>query len=306
VNDKIMKKIVFLAGLTLLMAASCSKESFNEVTNNTPEVPDTVTLVPVHVHVSDFSQTQEDFPETRTTSTPNSYSGVKAMILAFYSGDTEVYKTTQFKGSMGETETFGEFTLSLPIGKYTMIVLGYGYFDGDELTLTSPTQAAYSSDRPRETFSATQTVNITTTEAVEVSATLSRIVSKLQIVSTDGRTDDAANIRITFSAGGKAFNPTTGLATVNTGFNNTLSIGAKVGNTSNSAAYLFLETDEQTMNVTIETLDAQGNTIKSSAVNNVSFKRNRVTKLLGRLYTGGVSSSFRLATDWLDDTVINF
>ena len=200
-----MKKIVFVAGLFLLMAASCSKETVNEVINNTPEVADRDTLVPVHVHVNDFSIIQEDFPETRSNPQTPTASGVKAMTLAFYNGDTEVYKTTQLKDDATQTNTFGEFECALPKGTYTMVVLGYGYFEGDVLTLTSPTQAAYTSNRPRETFAATEAVNITTTQAVEVSTTLSRIVSRLQIVSTDGRTDDAANVRVTFSAGGKAF-----------------------------------------------------------------------------------------------------
>ena len=300
-----MKKIVFIAGLALLLAAtSCSNESDNEVINHDAEVIDS--LAPVHVYVDGFSQTMEDFPETRTTSSAANYGNVKAMTLAFYDGDTEIYKTTQLKTTMPEGTNFGEFNLSLPVGSYTMVVLGYGYFDGDELSLTSPTQAAYTSDRPRETFSATETVDITSTEAVEVSATLSRIVSRLQLVSSDGRTDDAANVRITFSAGGKAFNPTTGLATVNTGFSNILSINGNVGTKFNSIAYLFLDTDEQTMDVTIDVLNTADNSISHKELKNVSFKRNRTTKLTGLLYTAGISSSFLLETDWLEDFTVTF
>lgn len=301
-----MKKIVFVAGLFLLLAASCSKETVNEVINNTPEVAERDTLVPVHVHVNDFSIIQEDFPETRTASTLDSYNGVKAMTLAFYNGDTEVYKTTQLKDDATQTNTFGEFECALPKGTYTMVVLGYGYFEGDELTLTSPTQAAYTSVRPRETFAATEAVNITTTQAVKVSTTLSRIVSRLQIVSTDGRTDDAANVRVTFSAGGKAFNPTTGLATVNTGFNNTLSVTGSVGTKFNSIAYLFLNTDEQTMDVTIDVLNTAGTSISHRKLSDVPFKRNRSTKITGVLYSAPLSTSFLIDTDWLDEVIVGF
>lgn len=301
-----MKKIVFVAGLFLLLAASCSKETVNEVINNTPEVADRDTLVPVHVHVNDFSIIQEDFPETRTASTLDSYNGVKAMTLAFYNGDTEVYKTTQLKDDATQANTFGEFECALPKGTYTMVVLGYGYFEGDVLTLTSPTQAAYTSLRPRETFAATEAVNITTTQAVEVSTTLSRIVSRLHIVSTDGRTDDAANVRVTFSAGGKAFNPTTGLATVNTGFNNTLSVTESVGTKCNSIAYLFLNTDEQTMDVTIDVLNTAGTSISHRELSGVPFKRNRSTKITGVLYSAPLSTSFLIDTDWLDEVIVGF
>ena len=294
-----MKKIVFVAGLFLLLAASCSKETVNEVINNTPEVAERDTLVPVHVHVNDFSIIQEDFPETRSNPQTPTASGVKAMTLAFY-------KTTQLKDDATQANTFGEFKCALPKGTYTMVVLGYGYFEGDVLTLTSPTQAAYTSDRPRETFAATEAVNITTTQAVEVSTTLSRIVSRLQIVSTDGRTDDAANVRVTFSAGGKAFNPTTGLATVNTGFNNTLSVTGSVGTKFNSIAYLFLNTDEQTMDVTIDVLNTAGTSISHRDLSGVPFKRNRSTKITGVLYSAPLSTSFLIDTNWLDEVIVGF
>lgn len=301
-----MKKMVFVAGLFLLLAASCSKETVNEVINNTPEVAEGDTLVPVHVHVNDFSIIQEDFPETRSNPQTPTASGVKAMTLAFYNGDTEVYKTTQQKDDATQANTFGEFECALPKGTYTMVVLGYGYFEGDVLTLTSPNQAAYTSLRPRETFAATEAVNITTTQAVKVSTTLSRIVSRLHIVSTDGRTDDAANVRVTFSAGGKAFNPTTGLATVNTGFNNTLSVTGSVGTKFNSIAYLFLNTDEQTMDVTIDVLNTAGTSISHRDLSGVPFKRNRSTKITGVLYSAPLSTSFLIDTNWLDEVIVGF
>ena len=292
-----------------MIAASCSNESVNDVENAVENVQ-----VPVQVYVSDFSVSQEEFPSgptrsgaargtTRAAADPATYDGVKALTLAFYAGDgTEAFKTTQTKGALEEGETFGEFTLSLPMGNYTMVVLGYGKSEDDDLVLTSPTQAEYTGAHARETFATTQPVNITSTSAVNLSATLNRIIAKLQVVSTDGRTANATNVRMTMSAGGKSFSPTTGLATVNTGFSNTVGISAAAGSTSSSISYLFLATDEQTMDVTIETLDEDGAVLFSKTVNNVPFKRNRVTKLTGTMYTNNsVSGGFQIETEWLSD-----
>lgn len=113
--------------------------------------------------------------------------------------------------------------------------------------------------------------------------------------------ENAVSVRTTLSAGGKVFNPTTGLATSNTGFVNTLPIQSTVGNSTNSITYLFLATDEQTMNVTIDVLDANGNSISHKVVNNVPFQRNRMTVLTGSLYSSGSNGSFQVETDWLDD-----
>ena len=292
-----------------MIAASCSNESVNDVENAVENVQ-----VPVLVHVSDFSVSQEEFSggptrsgaargTTRAAADPATYDGVKALTLAFYAGDgTEAYKHEQVKGSLEEGETFGEFALSLPMGSYTMVVIGHGLNDGEPtVTLTSPTEATFGEYPARETFATTQTVNITNTSAVDISATLSRIIAKLKVVSTDGRTANAANVRMTMSAGGKSFNPTTGLATIDTGFVNTVGISAAAGSTSSSVSYLFLATDEQTMDVTIETLDEDGAVLFSKTVNNVPFKRNRVTKLTGAMYTNNsVSGGFQIETAWED------
>lgn len=295
-----MKKNMILAGFALLFAA-CSNNDSDINVNNSNE------LVPVKVHVSGFSVSQEDFPATRAAQDVADYNGVKAVTLAFYSGSTEVLKTTQFREDASTYDAFGDFECSLPMGSYTMVVIARGQGDNDVFTLTSPTEAAYTGDHSRETFACTQAVNITSTDAVDISATLNRIVAKLQVFSTDGRTANATNVRMTFAAGGKAFNPTTGLATSNTGFANTVPISAAVGSTSNSVSYLFLTTDEQNVDVTIETLDGEGNTLFTKTIENVPFKRNRVTKLTGAMYTNeSIDGGFQLNSDWLSDYNADF
>ena len=294
-----MKNSILIAGM-ILLAASCSNdECGNFVENNGG-------YTPVTVSVSGFSVEQGDFPGTggmtRATAVGD-YTGVKFLTLAFYaSNGTEVYKHTQEKGNLEQGETFGEFSTPLPIGSYTMVVLGYVLYDDDALTLTSPTQAEWTVNAPRETFAATQEVNVTNTTALNLSATLDRIVAQLKVISTDKRTANVEKVRMTFAAGGKQFSPTTGLATVNTGSVSTVSAGVAVGGRSGSIGYVFLATDEQTMDVTIETLDAQGNTIFSKTVENVPFQRNRQTKLTGAIYSASAAAgSFEVNTDWLAD-----
>ena len=285
---------------TFVVACSNEPEIVNGVNNNE-------TLVPVRVHVDGFSVTQEDFPDTRAATALTSYTDINAVTLAFYNGATETYKVTQEKGSLAEGETFGNFSLSLPMASYTMVVLAYHTSEGNPLVLTSPTLAAYTGDRSYETFATTQAVNTTNTNAVDISATLDRIVTGLRVVSTDGKTDNVSNVRMTMSAGGMSFNPTTGFATSNTGYVNTVSVSAAVGSTSRSISYFFLTTDEQTMDVTIETLDADGKTLFSKTVKNVPLKRNRVTILTGAMYTvTSLSGSFQVEKTWLDETNVSF
>lgn len=298
-----MKQKLFFAGLILLFAA-CSKESINVVDNAQTEE---TTTAPVRVHVNNFVVEMGDFSgTTRAAQDVADYNNVKAITLAFYKGETEVYKHEQVKDAL-VNETFGEFSTTLPLGSYKMVVIARSYIEGDVFTLTSPTEAAYTGTS-RETFAYTQEVNITNGDAVNLSATLNRIVAALQVNSSDGRTAEATNVRMTLSAGGKSFNPTTGLAIVNTGFAITASISSAVGAVTKSGIYFFLASDEQTMNVTIETLDGEGNTIFSKTIQDVPFKRNRYTILTGAMYTNEAAStsSFKLETGWLADHNDNF
>lgn len=307
-----MKNKLFLAAF-MLLAASCSNdESLDSSVNLSSEQG----VAPVTVSVSGFSVEQGDFPgttgesqsSTRATTRGTAvgdYDGVKFLTLAFYaSNGTEVYKHTQNRDDADTYTTFGEFSTSLPLGSYTMVVLGYALYNDDALTLTSPTQAEYTVNAPRETFAATQAVNVTSSTALNLSATLNRIVSQLKVISSDNRTANVEKVRMTFAAGGKRFSPTTGLATVNTGFSNTVGISTAVGAKSGSVSYLFLDTDEQEIDVTIETLDADGNTVFSTVVEDVPFKRNRITKLTGAIYDVSASAtagSFEVNTEWLSD-----
>jgi len=289
-----MKKINFLVAAVLLLFASCQKNGG---------------VATVRLHVNNFNVSQEEFPELRSASDVADYSGVKAITLAFYtaSGD-EQYKVTQMRADATTYTAFGEFDLSLPMGSYTMVVLGYGLNDGEPaITLTGPTSATFGDYPARETFVATQAVSITNTDALELNATLNRVVAKLKVLSTDGRTANANSVRITTSGGSKAFNPSTGLATINTGFSNTVNItSTAVGSVAGPVSYLFLATDEQTVNVTIDVLDENNQTISHKEVNNVPLQRNRMTKLVGSIFTASGDGSFQVETEWLPETEVNF
>jgi hypothetical protein len=293
-----MKKYSFVAGL-LLLAAGCS----NDVDMNVNSYDE---YAQVSVRVNDFSLLVEDFPTTRAEQSVASYTGVKALTLAFYaSNGSETFKTDQLRDDAATYTTFGEFSCNLPIGTYTMVVLGYG--SETAITLTSPTEAAFDNDRVRETFAATQSVTVTSSTPVDLSVTLNRIMAKLNIVSTDGRSASVTKIRTTYAAGGQSFNPSTGLATVNTGFSVDNNVSVAVGNVINIGNYVFLASDEQDINITIQALNDNDDVLFTKVIADVPFKRNRVTKLSGAIFTTEPSElSINVENSWLNEATVNF
>ena len=291
---KLKLSTLFVAAMLLLMT-SCNQEEDNK------------TLVPIHVNTNGFNVTQEDFDPTRAATTADDYTNINAIILAFYQGNTEIKRFTQLRADMPQGQSFGEFNLYLPIGKYTMVVVAYSTNENSPFTLTSLTEAAFTGLRVKDTFVATQTVNVTSGNPLALSATLNRIVSQLTVTSTDGKAPNADKLRMTLSGGSKAFNPSTGLATDNLGFDNAVTITKDAGQVTSSATMLFLSEDTQNIDVTIDVLDAQSNVITHKVITKVPFKRNKVTLLTGALYSSTTTvSPIQLNADWLPTVTITF
>lgn len=278
-----MKKMIVLLAVILTVTGCKKKEA----------------LVPVRVQVRDFTISQEDF--LQKSESAGTYTGVKAITLAFYSGTTEVYKTVQLRDDHTTYTDFGSFNLSLPMGSYTMVVLGYGG-NGNELALNSLTEAVFTGEHVRETFVATQEVEVSSTTPLNLSATLSRVVAKVRLQSTDVRPANIDSLRISFAHGGKGVNPLTGLASSNSGLVNSVAGTNNSDGTTLGTSYLFLATDQQTMDVTIDALNHDGAVVFHKVVEDVPLQRNKVTVMSGQMFTSSSTAAFNLDVTFLADT----
>ena len=300
-------KLIF-AGLSLLFAA-CSNESEHPIVVENP-VEDSVTFVPIKVHVNEFKTTMTDFDEARAMTRsvdPKDYDNLKAITLAFYDEDNkEVYKKTQVKND-GSNLSFNDFTADLPIGHYTLLALGYFYSNSDEFVLTSLTEAAFTSDKPRETFALTQNVTVTSGNPLQLEITLKRLTPKLTIRSTDVRSTSVKRMRTTYAKGGKRFNPTTGYALDDNGFTQTQSANTDDANLLKIASYPFLASESDKIDITIEALDANDQVLFTKQIPAVPLKRNAETTISGPIFTTGSSTiGITLDTDWLPGYEVTF
>lgn len=288
-----------------LVTASCSNES--ELKQS-----DEQQYAQVCVNVGGINMTVEEFPDTRAVTRADAtaaadYSSVAAIDLAFFTSDgTLAYKYTQWRSDKTTHETFGEFTCQLLFGTYTMVVVARGGNTSDVFNLTSPTEASYTSEFARETFTATQEVKVNSTDALNISATLHRIMTKLRICSTDNLPSAAAQIRTTYSIGSKSFNPTTGVALDSNGFTVTNAVHKENWKLVVSN-YAFLTADEQKATIKLEVLDKGANVLNTKTIENVPLKRNRITTLSGSLFTADTSTfSVLLSTDWETEETVTF
>ena len=302
------KSFALLLGTVATVVTLSSCTDAEEVLNQVDQ--DMGVTAPVRVQVNDFTMSVDDIPkaQTRATKNPADYGSVGAITLAFYATDgTKMYADTQLKEGDTHYTTFGTFSCNLPIGTYTMLVIARDSLTDDVFTLTSLNEAAFTSEKVRETFCKTQSVSVTSSAALDLSVTLNRIVPQLSICSTDPRPSGVGKIRTTYSAGYKSFNPTTGLGIGNAGFSLINTPNAAVGKVVEFRNNTYLATDEQTMTITLDVLDTEDHVLITKVIPNVPLKRNRKTVLRGPLFTPSASTaSFLLETSWLEDVTVNF
>lgn len=302
------KSFALLLGTVATVVTLSSCTDAEEVLNQVDQ--DMGVTAPIRVQVNDFTMSVDDIPkaQTRATKNPADYGSVGAITLAFYATDgTKMYADTQLKEGDTHYTTFGTFSCNLPIGTYTMLVIARDSLTDDVFTLTSLNEAAFTSEKVRETFCKTQSVSVTSSAALDLSVTLNRIVPQLSICSTDPRPSGVGKIRTTYSAGYKSFNPTTGLGIGNAGFSLINTPSAAVGKVVEFRNNTYLATDEQTMTITLDVLDTEDQVLITKVIPNVPLKRNRKTVLRGPLFTPSASTaSFLLETSWLEDVTVNF
>lgn len=297
-----MKFKLLVCTAVILMAVGCSKDAEQTGGNAPVENPENE-MVPIRVHMSGFTVTQEAIAGTRGTQAVEDYAGVKVIDLVFFNADgSEAYRQEQDRSVPAGYTTFGEFACQLPVGHYTMVAVARGRSEGDNFTLSSPEAAGYTSERARETLTAVQSVTVTSGTPTDLDVTLKRVVAKLRIVSNDNRSASCTKIRTTYAAGGKSFNPTTGQALTNTGVIVTNSPSSLTSVAPvDVISYIFLDSDEQTMDITIEALDANNDVLSTKVAKDVSLKRNRCTILSGDIFSTTASAVAFKVESWLDD-----
>ena len=71
--------------------------------------------------------------------------------------------------------------------------------------------------------------------------------------------------------------------------------------------YAFLSSNEHTMNIQLDVLDANDNILNTKLIENVPLQQNRITLLRGALFTADPSSfTFTLNTDWVTGNTVDF
>lgn len=215
-----------------------------------------------------------------------------------------------------KAEDFGMVKCLLHIGTYKFVAVAHKAKTAESkaAVITSPTEATLGeANVPSCLYSKVTNVTVSgnTTQSVNIEFG-KRITSSFELNVTDDYPDEIENVEIILNpskdqaANPYAFNPSTGCAasalTYNASFNRkSFSVTSFTGKTLSIS--LFLTSDEQKIDVTINMKNSDGTILYTRTLKDVTFRQHSSTIAKGTFFSSQVSGSFTF--DTTDDTSIN-
>ena len=242
----------------------------------------------------------------RTKAASADSAGVERIAFAVIDSDGEiVYSAQQNRGSEG----FGAVSFSLTEGEYTFAaeanilsaVATISVCGGKAIASTSGSEIY-------ETFAASEQVEVTAGEDLNLQMTLSRISAQLSLVTKDNQPSGVAKLQFfigdTLKPAYTAFSIDLATGTM-AGFGEEGHLAREWSRTSSHAGKpttqscsLLLAAEEQSLPVKIVALDASGAVLRSHFIPSVPFKQNCTTTITGEFYSTPAASLFQFDTGW--------
>lgn len=301
---KLMKKPLFsLICAVALLFSSCSKEN--------TAAPKDEKLYPVTFNVSTFSKEIVPMASLKktvrqisaSTTSGNALSdAVKHVSYAVYN---EAGIKVNEKVSNSQHASFGEIEDSLPVGKYTVMLLG-----STLRTWNAPDNINGSYYMPEygggDDFFFSQTAIEVQGLAINQTIQLKRKVGKVEIKITDEIPANIEEIVYSVKGVGHYFFPYSGLSYINTIYkSNYYWVDEESGSPDYSqdfGLYFFLNYDQDAFaSVNIRAYDRNRNLVVDKTINDVPVSINKKTILTGRLFDDAGSTKGQAFSISVDD-----
>lgn len=262
----------------------------------------------VYVDLREFGLERSSLTKASETQAPH-----RIVFKAFDSSGEAVYDSTQVSSQEG----FGSLSFELSPGTYTFVAVAHDVAllsAKPDVPNPDPTVAASIASKEQATVPESliqdtfcDTLNVTIKPGVPFAAgmTLPRIISSFEIYLNDKVPAGTKMFKIVANTSGSAvsdnasFNPSTGLASANRQYEKKVDISAGIGRSGNHIGLnLFLNADEEDIDITASAYDADGKLIISHELKDVPMKRNCLTVARGNFFTTDGSGTLSFLTGW--------
>lgn len=280
-----MNKIGYLWMIVVaLLLAGCQKVDFGDEPGK-GEKPDKTK--PVTLTVAQFESIA--FPSTTETRAALADVATHIDFAVFDATGTKVAKKNEKAGD----DDYGTASFMLGEGTYAVVIIAHN--GTGSATISSTEKASFPNNKMTDTFTYYGTL-IVGADGAQQSVTLHRVVAAVRFILLDDKLPtNLDHIRFYYTGGSSTLNPSTGLGAKNSRQEELRTV-AQAAKDADGHYYFDLYTipkaaDGNTLKLTVQGIDAVGNTIKEQVFSAVPVTVNTIMLYKGTFFTGSASAA---------------
>ncbi len=225
---------------------------------------------------------------------------------------TILHKSVDYEASSTLAKTYSKFSVSLPYGRYRVLVLGYN--GSRACSITSLNHISWEENYVPNTFLYCEEFTLDESTNLNRDITLRHVVSAFCVTAEDAIPANLKKMRFISTAGGTVLDATTGFTPQSTGRTSEIAVpDSHLGKIDTFTVYLFLPEEQITTNYTIQALDKNNAVFCEKHFNDVPLRINYLTEWHGKAFEQGevetpdAQSSFNISWDinWADTLRLN-
>lgn len=275
------------AGLFLLLYALASCQSGSDEAS-APEGQCTVTF-----SVSNYRQISFDELSSSATSRAGETIVMSLANLSVTVFDAEtneratptvLHKSVDYEDDVEKAKTFPQFSVTLPYGRYRLLVLGYN--GSRECNIALLNHISWAEDYVPNTFLYQEEFTVSEGTSLNKEVTLKRVVSAFRVTAEDAIPTELKKMRFISTAGGTVLDATTGFAPQSNGRISEIAVPTSyVGKQGiDFTVYLFLPEEQATSNYTVQALGQGDAVLCQKRFDNVPLRINYLTQWQGKAF----------------------
>lgn len=301
-----MKAKNVLFGLAMLAMASCQQIAEEEVAESRDLVRfrvDATTLS--YAEVADW---EGGASAERVVSGESVGSRAKTEVasrVAFALIDEDGNKViSQEKGN--DESGYKVLDVEVPVGEYQLV--SFAHNGSESANISANAVVTPPGSKLTDSFIYYKVIELTEDSENESSITLDRCVAKVSIKHLDAIPSNTASVELVITGAGGTLDAKTGLAKDLSTQTVTINIPSSAVNTKENtfSAFLFLESEESTVDIVATTKTSTGSVLTSYTIEDVPVEVNMQTICSGTLFHAGQKMSVTINSDWKDDKEITF
>lgn len=269
--------------------------------------------VRVDVTLSDFVISTED-DATRASDKNVTEASINRVAFSVFDKNNKVVYSEK---SVETDSAFGTFSFLVIPGDYTFVTVAHKASGKDDAAadIQSLSAATITTSKLLNTYSSHKEVRVEAHRTQSFSVECGkRRTSTFKLLCTDETPANVASCEIILNPSASystsyTFDPSTGLISEQQQYKNTFNVAdikAKTFKGVSLSVQCLLTAETQSIDITVNMKDAEGETVKSRTFNNVEMKPHRDTKATGPFFHSTVNGSFLFDTTDDDAHIVDF